>query len=98
MIRISLSEEDAMEQVMTFEEQEIMRNAYVFLKHHCNPPANSDENAVGWWTQAAQEMGAVCGAWSNHGVGQENEFDSEPGRGMCPDRVDFQLNSSPEPP
>ncbi len=60
-----------MDQAMTFEEQEIMRNAYVFLKNHCNPPANQDENACNWWMQAAQEMGQVCGAWNNHPLATE---------------------------
>ena len=55
-----------MKQEMTFEEQEIMRNAYVFLKNHCCPPANSDEKAGDWWMQAAQELGTVCAAWNNH--------------------------------
>jgi len=60
-----------MEQAMTYEEQEIMRNAFIFLKNHCNPPANSDDHAVDWWTQAAQEMATVCHAWNNHPLAME---------------------------
>lgn len=55
-----------MEEKLTFEEREIMRNAFVFLRNHCNPPANQDENACDWWMQAAEEAGQVCGAWNNH--------------------------------
>ncbi len=55
-----------MEQTLTPEEREIMRHAYIFLKAHCTPPANSDESAPEWWLQTVQEMGAVCTAWGNH--------------------------------
>ena len=55
-----------MEQILTSEEREIMRHAFIFLKMHCNPPANSDESAPDWWLQAVQEMGSVCAAWNNH--------------------------------
>lgn len=55
-----------MEQTLTSEEREIMRHAFIFLKTHCNPPANSDECAPDWWLQTVQEMGKVCAAWDNH--------------------------------
>lgn len=54
-----------MEQILTPEEREIMRHAFIFLKTHCNPPANGDECAPDWWLQTVQEMGKVCSAW-NH--------------------------------
>ena len=60
-----------MDQMMTFEEQEIMRNAYVFLKNHCNPPANQEANACDWWMQAVLELGQVCEAWNNHPLAKE---------------------------
>lgn len=55
-----------MEQTLTPEEHEIMRHAFIFLKTHCNPPANSDSRAPEWWIQTVQEMGTVCAAWGNH--------------------------------
>ena len=55
-----------MEQNLTPEEREIMRHAFIFLKTHCNPPANSDECAPDWWLQTVQEMSNVCAAWDNH--------------------------------
>ena len=55
-----------MEQIITPEEREIMRNAYVFLATHCNPPANHDECACDWWLETVREMGRVCAAWNNH--------------------------------
>ena len=55
-----------MEQILTPDEREIMRHAFIFLKTHCNPPANSDKNAPDWWLQTVQEMGSVCAAWNNH--------------------------------
>ena len=55
-----------MEQVLTPEETEIMRHAFIFLKTHCNPPANQDDLAPDWWIQTVQEMGSVCAAWNNH--------------------------------
>lgn len=55
-----------MEQNLTPEEREIMRHAFIFLKTHCNPPANSDGCAPDWWLQTVQEMGKVCAAWDNH--------------------------------
>ncbi len=55
-----------MEENMTQEEQEIMRNAFIFLKTHCNPPFNTADTAHTWWLQTVQEMVAVCNAWNNH--------------------------------
>ncbi len=55
-----------MEQILTPEEREIMRHAFIFLKTHCNPPTSSDESAPEWWLQIVQEMGKVCSAWNNH--------------------------------
>lgn len=55
-----------MNQSLTPEEHEIMRHAFIFLKTHCNPPANSDDKAIEWWTQSYREMGAVSSAWNNH--------------------------------
>lgn len=55
-----------MEQNLTPEEREIMRHAFIFLKTHYNPPANSDGCAPDWWLQTVQEMGKVCAAWDNH--------------------------------
>ena len=60
-----------MEQKMTFEEQEIMRSAYVFLRDHCCPPKNSDERTDEWWKQAAGEMAAVSARWNNHPLAVE---------------------------
>ena len=51
-----------MEQILTPEEREIMRHAFIFLKTHCNPPTSSDESAPDWWLQTVQEMGNVCSA------------------------------------
>ncbi|MBR0391421.1 MAG: hypothetical protein IJK38_03770 [Oscillospiraceae bacterium] len=55
-----------MKQVISPEETEIMRSAYIFLSKHCNPPANQDEEAPDWWLQTVQEMAQVCTAWDNH--------------------------------
>lgn len=55
-----------MEQIITPEEKEIMRHAYVFLSTHCNPPANQETCACDWWLQTVQEMGQLSAVWNNH--------------------------------
>ena len=55
-----------MEQILTPEEHEIMRHGFIFLKTHCNPPANSDERAPGWWLQTIQDLGKAYAVWDNH--------------------------------
>lgn len=48
------------------EETEMMRQAYLFLAHHCNPPPWFDPEADEWWHQAAMEVGELDAAWSGH--------------------------------
>ena len=55
-----------MEQIISAEEKEIMRNAYIFLANHCNPPANQEACACDWWLQTVQEMGQLSLVWNNH--------------------------------
>ena len=54
------------EQEMTLEEAEIVRQAAAFFANHCNPPPNDDPESLGWWEQAAQEVGEMNAVWNSH--------------------------------
>ena len=51
---------------MTNTELEIMRDAMTYLGAHNQPPPTGTEEAVVWWTEAAEDLGAVAGKWENH--------------------------------
>lgn len=51
---------------VTDQEWEIFRQAFLFFKTFCAPPANQDEHAVTWWSRAAQSVGELSAQWHNH--------------------------------
>ena len=58
-------------QQISEEETEIMRQAYMYLAHHCNPPPNQHPEAVEWWTQATREIAEIDSAWNGHKLMRE---------------------------
>ncbi len=56
---------------MTVEENEIMKDAYFFLRDH-NPPKKDKPECIPFWVNAAKDMNAlVCGKWDNHPLAME---------------------------
>ena len=51
---------------VTEEEWQIFKEAYQYFSNHCLPPANQDENAVDWWTEAAKALGALDLKWKDY--------------------------------
>ena len=51
---------------ITNEEREIFREAYQYFASHCSPPANQDEDAVAWWTEAATDVCALDQKWKDY--------------------------------
>ncbi|MBQ9210185.1 MAG: hypothetical protein IJ153_00650 [Clostridia bacterium] len=51
---------------VTQEEWQIFKEAYQYFSEHCLPPANQEEQAVAWWTDAAQAMGMLDVKWKDY--------------------------------
>lgn len=51
---------------ITNEEREIFREIYQYFASHCCPPANQDEDAVDWWTEAAKDVCALDHKWKDY--------------------------------
>ena len=51
---------------MTDAELEIMRDAMTYLGTHNQPPPTGTDEAVDWWTEAAEDISAVAANWENH--------------------------------
>ena len=47
-------------------EVEIMRDAFVFLRDHNDPPALGTPEVEIFWLQAAKDIGAVAAKWKDH--------------------------------
>ena len=57
---------------MTNEENEIMRDAYYFLRDHNDPPALGTDACTLFWQRAAKAVSAlVSGKWHNHPLATE---------------------------
>ena len=54
------------EQHMTPEEREIMRQAFVFLDRHADPPTTDSPESPDWWKEMVSWIGPMCKAWNNH--------------------------------
>ncbi len=56
---------------MTAEENEIMKDAYFFLRDH-NPPAKNTSECISFWVKTAKDMSdLVAGKWANHPLAME---------------------------
>ena len=51
---------------MTNSELEIMLDATTYLGAHNQPPPTGTDEAVSWWMEAAEDIGAVAAKWENH--------------------------------
>ena len=52
---------------MTREENEIMRDAYYYLRDHDDPPAEGTAECAAFWEKAAKDVSALVGGkWKNH--------------------------------
>ena len=51
---------------MTNTELEIMLDAITYLGAHNHPPPTGTDEAVAWWMEAAEDIGAVAVKWENH--------------------------------
>ncbi len=48
-------------------EKEIVRDIWIYLKNHNNPPAIGTDACTGFWEKAAGDIcGLVGGKWNNH--------------------------------
>ena len=47
-------------------EVKMMRDAFVFLRDHNDPPAVGTGNAEMYWYQTGIDMAALMDRWSNH--------------------------------
>lgn len=57
---------------MTNEENDIMRNAYYFLRDHNDPPAIGTEACTVFWQEAAKDVSElVSGKWHDHPLATE---------------------------
>lgn len=52
---------------MTREENDIMRDAFYYLRDHNNPPAPGTDQAQAFWQKAAKDASDLVGkTWNNH--------------------------------
>lgn len=51
---------------VTHEDRLIFREAFTFFSKYCDPPANQYENAVEWWSDAAQDVGTLDAKWQEY--------------------------------
>jgi len=56
---------------MTHEENEIMRDAFFFLRDHIDPPAKGTPASKVFWDRAAQEISELGAKWNNHPLALE---------------------------
>ena len=56
---------------MTREENDIMKNAYYFLRDHIDPPARGTPECAGFWDEAAQKLTDLGIKWKNHPLAVE---------------------------
>ncbi|MBQ6325759.1 MAG: hypothetical protein IJI26_06800 [Clostridia bacterium] len=56
---------------MTREENEIMRDAFFFLRDHIDPPAKGSPASNVFWDRAAQEISELGEKWNNHPLALE---------------------------
>ena len=57
---------------MTSEENDIMRDAYYFLRDHNDPPAANSKECPAFWEKAARDVSAlVSSKWNNHLLAME---------------------------
>jgi len=53
-------------------EKEIIRDIWLYLKSHNDPPAIGSEACVAFWEKAAKDIGdLVGGKWKNHPLAME---------------------------
>lgn len=56
---------------MTPEENNIMRDAFYFLRDHINPPAIGTDECAEFFSRAAQELSQLVSVtWNNHPLAQ----------------------------
>ena len=53
---------------MTNAELEIMRDAMTYLGAHNQPPPTGTDEAVDWWTEAAEDISAMVAKWEKHSL------------------------------
>lgn len=54
------------EQHMTPEEREIMRQAFIYLDRHADPPSTDDPESQEWWTEMVSWIAPWVEAWNGH--------------------------------
>lgn len=54
------------EQHMTPDEREIMRQVFVYLDRHANPPATDDPESAEWWKEMVSWIAPLEKAWNGH--------------------------------
>ena len=53
-------------------EKEIIRDIWLYLKVHHDPPAIGTDACVAFWEQAAKDIGELVGGkWNNHPLAME---------------------------
>ena len=56
---------------MTREENDIMRDAFFFLRDHIDPPANGTPACEVFWERATQRISELAAKWDNHPLALE---------------------------
>ena len=53
-------------------EKQIIRDMWIYLKEHNDPPAVGDDSCLAFWEKAAKDIGELVGGkWSNHPLAME---------------------------
>ena len=53
-------------------EKQIIRDIWIYLKSHNDPPAIGSEACVAFWEKAAKDIAALAGEkWKNHPLAME---------------------------
>ena len=53
-------------------EKEIIRDIWLYLKAHCDPPAIGTDACTVFWVKAAEDIGTLVGSkWQNHPLAME---------------------------
>ena len=56
---------------MTREENDIMRDAFYYLRDHIDPPAKGAPDYKAFWEQAARQISELGAKWNNHPLALE---------------------------
>lgn len=56
---------------MTNEEKDIMRDAYYFLRDHCNPPPLGTDECADFFLKSVEDLSQlITGTWKGHPLAQ----------------------------